>query len=121
MYLNIQRTISPLLVIKISRTTSLQRWKFSFALKRNETKQYVQVNRSFTKTTTQHASNIRRKKWVQCLKMTQEGLPQLGPIWGIHSLTLVISCAFLIMCEFKATRDEFPSEHVIVSLTKAMV
>ena len=35
--LNIPRAKAPLLVIKISKTTSPQRWIFSFALKRNET------------------------------------------------------------------------------------
>ena len=38
MYQNIPRAEAPLLVIKISTKTSPQRWRFSFALNRKETK-----------------------------------------------------------------------------------
>ena len=35
--LNILRAEAPMLIIKISKETSPQRWRFYFALKRNET------------------------------------------------------------------------------------
>ena len=54
------RAQAPLLVIKISKKKSLQRWRFSFVLKRNETKRN-DINRSSTKTSTQRASNIRAR------------------------------------------------------------
>ena len=47
------------IVIKISKKTSPQRWTFSFALKRNETKR--NINRSSTKTSTYRASSILRR------------------------------------------------------------
>ena len=56
----LKHTEAPFVVIKISKKTSQQRWRFSFALKRKETKRNdIYVNRSFTKTSTQRASNFR--------------------------------------------------------------
>ena len=85
---NIPRVEAPLLVIKISKTTSSQRWRFYFALKRNETKHKVILHENIHATRewypkelgTMSKNNLRRITLVR------------GPIWGIYSLTLIISC-----------------------------
>ena len=80
MYQNTPLAEVPLLVIKIiSKMTSLQRWRFSSALKRSKT------------TLTEPARRNPRK--TREISAEELGTLVRGPIWGIHSLTLRISCA----------------------------
>ena len=92
MYYSIPRVEAALLVIKISKKTSSQSWRFYFALKRNETKR--NTNLSTTKISTQRASSIRERTGYNA--MSKNNLRRItlarGPIWEIHSLTLRISC-----------------------------
>ena len=82
MYYNVPRVEAPLFVIKISNN-----WRFYFALKENETKQTDPPQKhprsarviSAKKLGTTSKNNLRLITLVR------------GPIWGIHSLTLIVS------------------------------
>ena len=74
MYQNTPLAEAPLLVIKISK-----HWRFSFALKRSET--------TLTDPAQKNPRNTRE------ISADELGTLVRGPIWGIHSLNLIISCA----------------------------
>ena len=89
MYYNIPRVKAPLLVIKISKKTSSQSWRLYFALKQNETKHKL------ISTPRKHPRNARVISAKDLGTMSKSNLRRItlarGPIWGIHSLTLIIS------------------------------
>ena len=89
MYYNILRVKAPLLVIKISKKTSSQSWRLYFALKQNETKHKL------ISTPRKHPRNARVISAKDLGTMSKSNLRRItlarGPIWGIHSLTLIIS------------------------------
>jgi len=58
-------------------------WRLFFPVKRDETKLILHENMDTL------CEKPPRKNWVLCLKITKEGLP--WPVWGSHSLTLIIS------------------------------
>ena len=76
---------SPLIVIKISKTTSPQRLRFSFTLKRND------IN--YPRKHSRNARVISVEELGTMPKNNLRGITlDIGPILGIHSLTLIISC-----------------------------
>ena len=68
-----------------SKKTSPQRWRFSFALKRND-----------ISSPRKHSRNARVISAEELSTMSKNNLRgitlDIGPILGIHSLTLIISC-----------------------------
>ena len=78
---------APLLVIRISKKTSPELEVFFF--KRNETK---------TDPPRKHPRNARVISAKELGTMSKNNLRRItlvrGPIWGIHSLTLIISCPY---------------------------
>ena len=81
------RAEAPLVVIKISKKTSPQRWRFSFTLHRNETTQ--------TNPPQKHPRNARVISAKELGTIPNNNLIRISldrrPIWGIHSHTLMIS------------------------------
>ena len=76
------------LLIKIPNKNSLQSWRFYFASKRNEMKQ--------TDPQRKHSLNARKISTKELGTMSKNNLRGITlvrrPIWGIHSLTLIMSC-----------------------------
>ena len=82
--LKLRRAEVPLLVIKLSKKISPQRWRFSFALKRND-----------MNSPGKHSRNARVISAEELGTMSKNNLRRItldiGPILGIHSLALIIS------------------------------
>ena len=75
-------------IAKLCVKRALRCWRLFFPLKRNETKLILHENMDTL------CEKPPWKNWVLCLKITKEGLP--WPVWGSHSLTLIISCGHII-------------------------
>ena len=88
MYFNIPRVQAPLFAVKISRKTSSQSWGLYFALKQNETKHKLILHENIL--TTGEVISVKELGTMSKSNFRRITLAR-GPIWGIHSLTLIIS------------------------------